>query len=74
MLLPVSDVADMQTRLGPARRYVDPVFQHSQHDYVGFVRELVKAGSVEFVGTTVGPRTWQAFFLLGPFLRPCRNL
>ena len=43
----------MQTRLGQARRYVDPDFQHSQHDYVGFVRELVKAGSVEFVEDAV---------------------
>ena len=37
VLLPVSEVADMQTRLGPARRYVDPVFQHSRHDYVAFI-------------------------------------
>ena len=67
MLLPVSEVADMQTRLGPARRFVDPDFQHSRHDYVGFVRELVKAGSVEFVGTTVGPRTCQALLYLAIF-------
>ena len=49
MLRPVSEVADMETRLRPAGRYVDPVFQHSRRHYVGFVRDLVKAGSVEFV-------------------------
>ena len=44
MLRPVSEVADMETPLGPAGRYVDPFFQHRH--YVGFVRDLVKSGSV----------------------------
>ena len=30
MLRPVSEVADMETRLWLADRYVDPVFQHSR--------------------------------------------
>ena len=30
-----------------------PVFQHSRRHYVGFMRDLVKAGSVGFVGTAV---------------------
>ena len=42
----VSEVADIETRLGPARRFVDPVFQHSWRHYVCV---LVKAGSVKFV-------------------------
>ena len=46
-LLPVSEVADMETRLGPAGRHGDPVFQHNRR--VGFVRDLGKAGSVGFV-------------------------
>ena len=33
----------METRMGPAGRYIDPVFQHSWRHYVGFVRDLVKA-------------------------------
>ena len=41
MFRPVSEVGDMETRLGPAGRYVDPVFQHSQRHFVGFVRDLV---------------------------------
>ena len=49
MLRPVSEVADMETRF----RYVDPVFQHSRRQYVGFVRDLVKNGSVGFVTTAV---------------------
>ena len=49
MLILVSEVADLETLLGPASRYVDPVFQHNQRHYVGFVRDLVKAGSVGFV-------------------------
>ena len=49
----VSEVAGMETRLAPAARYVDPVFQHSQRRFVGFVRELVKAGSIGFVETAV---------------------
>ena len=32
MLRPVSEVADMETQLGPAGHHVDPVFQHSQRD------------------------------------------
>ena len=51
MLRPVSEVADMVARQGPAGRYVDPVFQHSQRRCVGLVRALVKAGSVGFVET-----------------------
>ena len=43
----------METRLGLAGRYVDPVFQHSQRHYVGLVRDLVKADSVGFVEDTV---------------------
>ena len=53
MFRPVSEVADMETRLGPAGRFSDPVFQHSLRHSVGFVRDLVKAGSVWFVETTV---------------------
>ena len=51
MLRPVSEVADVETRLGPASRYVDPVFQLSRHHYVGLIRVLEKAGSVGFVET-----------------------
>ena len=41
----------METRLGPAGRHVDPVFQHSRRHYVGFVRDMAKAGYVvEYVG------------------------
>ena len=40
-------------RLGPAGRNVDPVFQHSRRHHVGFVRDLVKAGSVGFVEAAV---------------------
>ena len=46
LLRTVSEVADMETRLGPAGRYVDPFSQHSRRHYVGFVRDLVEAGSV----------------------------
>ena len=46
---PVSEVADMETQLGPAGRYVDPVFQHSRRHYVGFISDLMKAASVGFV-------------------------
>ena len=49
MLRPVSDVSDIETGLGPAGRYVDPVFQHSRRHRMGFIRGLVKAGSVGFV-------------------------
>ena len=38
---------------GPASRYVDPVFQHSGRRFLGFVPDLVKAGSVGFVFTAV---------------------
>ena len=41
MLRPFSEVADIEARLGPVGRHVDPVFQHSQGHYVGFVRDLV---------------------------------
>ena len=50
---PVSEVADMETQLGPAGRYVDPVFQHSRRHYVGFIRDLMKAASVGFVEMAV---------------------
>ena len=53
MLRPVSEVADTETRLGPAVWYVDLLFQHSRRHSVGVVRDLVKAGSVGFVGTAV---------------------
>ena len=53
MFRPVSEAADMEYQLGLARRYVDPVFQHSWRHYVGFVRDLVKAGSVGFVENAV---------------------
>ena len=53
MLRPVSDVTDMKTQLGPAGRYVDPVYQHSQRHHVGFIREQVKAGCVGFIETAV---------------------
>ena len=36
-----------------AGRYVDPVFQHSQRHFVGLVRDLVTAGSVDFVEDAV---------------------
>ena len=51
MLRLVSEVADMENWLGPARRKVDPVFQHRRRRNVGFVRDLVKAGFVGFVET-----------------------
>ena len=53
MLLPVSEVADMETQLGPVSRYIDPVFQHSRRRLVGFVRDLVRAGSVDCVEDAV---------------------
>ena len=53
MLRPVSEVADVETQLRLAGRYVDPVFQHSRRHYVGFVLDLVKAGSVGFVEDAV---------------------
>ena len=34
VLRPVSEVADMETLLGPAGRYVDPVVQHCRRHYV----------------------------------------
>ena len=36
MLHPVSEVAEMETWLEPAGRFVDPVFQHSWRQYAGF--------------------------------------
>ena len=53
MLRPDSEVADMEAPLGPAGRCVDPVFQHSRRHHVGFIRDLVKAGSVGIVETAV---------------------
>ena len=45
VLRPVSEVADIEARLEPAGRKVDPVFRHSLRHYVGFIRDFVKAGS-----------------------------
>ena len=53
MLRLVSEVADMETRLGPPGRCDDAVFQHSRCHFVGFIRDLVKAGSVGCVETAV---------------------
>ena len=53
MLRPFSEVVDIEARLGPVGRQVDPVFQHCKRHYVGFVRDLVSAGSIEFVEDTV---------------------
>ena len=47
----VSEVALMEARLGPVGRYGHPFFQHSQGHFVGFIRDLEKAGSVGFVRT-----------------------
>ena len=52
MLRPVSEVSYMETRLGPAGQYVDPVF-HSRRHYVGFVGYLVKALAVGFIEDAV---------------------
>ena len=41
----------MEAWLGLASRCVDPIFQHSRRHYVGFIGDLVKAGSVGFVET-----------------------
>ena len=53
VLRPVSEVADMETRLGLAARCVDPAFQHSRPHCVGFVREQAETGSVGFVENAV---------------------
>ena len=58
MLRLVSEVADMEIWLGPAGRYVDPVFEHSWSRCVGVIRDLVKAGSVGFVETAVDQEGW----------------
>ena len=50
---PVSEVADMEARLGRAGRCVDPVFQHSRRYNVGVLRVLMKAGFVGFIETAV---------------------
>ena len=49
----VSEFACIETWLGSAGRHVDPAFQRSGRHYVGFVRDLVEAGSVEFVEDAV---------------------
>ena len=36
MLRPVSEVAEMETQLGPASRYVDPVSQYRPAPLLGF--------------------------------------
>ena len=53
MLSSVPEVADMEPRLGPTSRHVDPVLQHSPRHWVGFVRDPFKAGSVRFVEDAV---------------------
>ena len=53
MLRPFSEVADIETQLGLPGRCVDPVFPHSRRHHVGFIRDLVNAGSVGFVETTI---------------------
>ena len=53
MLRLVLEVADIETRVGPAVRCVDPVVQDSQRHHVGFVRDLLNAGSVGFVEDAV---------------------
>ena len=53
MLRLVSEIADMETQLGPPGRCDDAVFQHSWCHFVGFIRDLVKAGSVGCVETAV---------------------
>ena len=50
MLRLVSELADLEARLGPAGRFV---FQHSRRHYVGFIRDIMMAGSVGFVQTAV---------------------
>ena len=40
-------------RLGPAGRFVCPIFQHKRRHHVGFVRDLVKVGSVDSVEDVV---------------------
>ena len=49
MLRFVSEVDDTETWLGPASHFVDPVFQHSPRHNMGFVHDLVEAGSIGFV-------------------------
>ena len=44
----------MEARLGPAGRHVDPVFKHTWRHYVVSIRDLVFAGSVNFVEDAVG--------------------
>ena len=53
MLRPFSEIADMETRMGPPAVTFDPVFQHSRRHYEGFVRDLVKAGSADFAEDAV---------------------
>ena len=53
MLRPVSEVADIETQSGPATWYIDPVLRQCRQHYVGFVRDLVKADSVDFIADAV---------------------
>ena len=53
MLRPASEVADMDTRLGPADRHFHPVFQHSRRHNASFIRDLCEAGVVDFVEDAV---------------------
>ena len=45
----------METRLGPAVRYVDPVLQHWRRHYVGHVRDLVPSCLLKMALNTVSP-------------------
>ena len=56
MLRPVSEVADTDTWLGAAGRYVDAVLWHSRRHYVVYIRDMVRAGPVIFVETVVETR------------------
>ena len=53
MLRPVTEVAHMDTQLSPAGRHDDPFFLRSRRHDVGFIRDLVKVGSVGFVEMAV---------------------
>ena len=67
MLCPVSEVADMQTRLDlPVETLTKFSSTAGITTWVSSV--MVKVGSVGFVGTTVGPRTCQALLYLAHFL------
>ena len=52
-LLSSSARSSLEAQLGPHGCHVDPVFQHSRPHYVGFISDVVKAGSVGFVEDAV---------------------